>query len=118
MSRILTVDDDLYMLELYKGILEEAGHELKTAEDAAGALVIYQEFHPELVILDLDIPGGGGMKVYDRLRKILMVDIPVIFVTGTEEGLGTVSRDLRVRVMNKPLDQALLLGNISRLLTG
>lgn len=33
MSRILTVDDDLYMLELCKGILEETGHELRTAED-------------------------------------------------------------------------------------
>ncbi|HBB67624.1 MAG: hypothetical protein A2X31_03810 [Elusimicrobia bacterium GWB2_63_22] len=118
MSRILTVDDDLYILELYRGVLEEAGHALRTAEDAAGALVVYQEFHPELVILGFDIPGGGGMKVYDRLRKILMVDIPVIFMTGTEEGSGPVLLDPRVRVMHKPIDQALLLGNISRLLAG
>lgn len=118
MSRILAVDDDLYILELYRGICREAGHELRTAEDAAGALSVYQDFHPDLIILDLDIPGGGGLKVYDRLRKILMLDIPVIFMTGTEEGLGGVSRDPRVRVMHKPINQPLLLGNISRLLEG
>lgn len=118
MSRILAVDDDLYILELYKGILGEAGHEFRTAQDAAGAIMAYQDFHPELIILDLDIPGGGGMRVYDRLRKIFMLDIPLIFMTGAEEGLESVSGDPQVRIMRKPIDQQLLLQNISGLLAG
>lgn len=118
MSRILAVDDDLYILELYKEILGEAGHEFSTAQDAAGALMAYQEFHPELIVLDLDIPGGGGMRVYDRLRKLFMLDIPVIFMTGAVEGLEALSRDPHARVMRKPIDQTLLLQNISRLLAG
>ena len=53
MSKIMAVDDDLYILDLYKTILTEAGYEVGTAEDAMSAVTKFQEFKPDLLILDV-----------------------------------------------------------------
>ncbi len=64
MFKIMAVDDDLYILELYKTILVEAGYEVETAEDAMSAITKYQEFKPDLLILDVEMPAGGGVKSF------------------------------------------------------
>ncbi len=114
--KILVVDDDLTILELYKEILLKAGFEVRTAEDAIGAVTKFQEFKPALVILDVDMPAGGGKKVFERLRIQLMSPAPIIFATASPEAVASLERNLNVVVLRKPLTPDLLVGTVKKLL--
>ncbi|MEA3306583.1 MAG: response regulator [Elusimicrobiota bacterium] len=116
MPKILAVDDDLYILDLYKTMLTEAGYEVATAEDAMSAVTKFQEFKPDLLILDVEMPAGGGEKVFDRLRNLFMVTIPIIFSTGVPENVQRYASFENVTVLKKPVDKETLLGEIKRLL--
>ena len=114
--KILVVDDDPIILELYKEILSKAGFEVQTAEDAMGAVTRFQEFKPALVILDVDMPAGGGRKVFERLRIQLASPAPVIFSTGSPESVAGLEKNLNVVILKKPLTPEILLGAVRTLL--
>ncbi len=116
MSKILAVDDDLFILELYKTILIEAGYEVETAEDAMSCISKFQEFKPDLLILDVEMPAGGGEKVFDRLRNLFLVSIPIIFSTGVPENVTRYASFKNVTVLKKPVNKETLLGEIKKLL--
>ena len=116
MSKILAVDDDLFILELYKTILTEAGYEVETAEDAMSSVTKFQEFKPDLLILDVEMPAGGGEKVFDRLRNLFMVTIPIIFSTGIPESVECYAGQDNVTILKKPVNKETLLNEIKRLL--
>ncbi len=116
MTKILAVDDDLYILDLYKTMLTEAGYEVATAEDALSSVSKFQEFKPDLLILDVEMPAGGGEKVFDRLRNLFMVTIPVIFSTGVPENVEHYANLSNVTVLKKPVDKETLLTTIKELL--
>ncbi|MCG2726674.1 MAG: response regulator [Elusimicrobia bacterium] len=116
MFKILAVDDDLCILELYKGMLAEAGFEVQTAEDALSAITKYQEFKPDLLILDVEMPAGGGEKVFDRLRNLFMVTIPIIFSTANPTSVKRYANFANVIVLKKPVDKETILSEIKRLL--
>ena len=116
MSKVMAVDDDLYILELYKTMLKEAGYEVETAEDGMSAVTKFQEFKPDLLILDVEMPAGGGEKVFDRLRNLFMVTIPIIFSTGVPENVTRYASFKNVTVLKKPVDKETLLNEIKRLL--
>lgn len=116
MAKILAVDDDLYILELYKALFTDEGFVVETAEDASGALVKYHEFKPDLIILDVDMPAGGGQKAFERLRNIIGSSIPVIFSTGLPENVAHLARSASVAVLKKPVDNEKLLFEARRLL--
>ncbi|MDD5210498.1 MAG: response regulator [Elusimicrobiales bacterium] len=114
--KLLVVDDDMTILELYKEILTKAGFEIETAEDAIGAVTKFQEFKPALVILDVDMPAGGGKKVFERLRMQLMSPAPIIFSTASPEAVASLERNLNVVVLKKPLTPDLLVDTVKKLL--
>jgi CheY-like chemotaxis protein len=107
MARILAVDDDLSILEIYKEIFAGAGFEIATAEDAVSAVTRYQDFKPDLLVLDVDMPAGGGQKVFDRLRNLFQTATPIIFSTGMPES---------VAVLKKPVNAGQLVAEAKRLL--
>lgn len=115
--KVLVVDDDLTILELYKDFLGPAGFEVQTAEDAVSALAIFQEFKPALVILDVDIPGGGGKSVFERLRIQLAAPTPIIFSTGSPEEVQALEKNMNVVVLKKPLVPATILEAIRKMLS-
>lgn len=114
--KILVVDDDLAILELYREILSKAGFEVQTAEDAIGAVTRFQEFKPALIILDVDMPAGGGRKVFDRLRMQLLSPVPIIFSTATPESVASLEKNLNVLVLKKPVTPGILTGAVKDLL--
>ena len=64
-------------------LLARSGHETRVAADGAHALEIAHEFHPNIVFLDIGLPGLDGFQVARRLRKIpACQEIPIIAVTG------------------------------------
>jgi two-component system chemotaxis response regulator CheY len=116
MAKILAVDDDLFILELYKEIFSKAGFEIHTAEDASGAMAKYQEVKPDLLVLDVDMPAGGGQKVFDRLRNLLLTATPIIFSTGTPESVAGLAKNLNVVVLKKPVNPETLIDTAKKLL--
>ncbi len=116
MARILAVDDDLIILELYKEIFSKAGFEIYTAEDASGAMVKFHELKPDLVVLDVDMPAGGGQKVFDRLRNVVLTATPIIFSTGSPESVAGLGKLFNVVILKKPVDPVTLIASAKKLL--
>jgi DNA-binding response OmpR family regulator len=114
--RILVVDDDQNILELYTEILTKAGFEINTAEDTFGAVTKYQAFKPALIVLDVDMPAGGGRKVFERLRLQLASATPILFSTASPESVADLAKNLNVVVLKKPLTPAILIEAVKKLL--
>lgn len=114
--KVLVVDDDLHILDLYSEILSKAGFEIATAEDAIGAVTKFQEFKPALVVLDVDMPAGGGKKVFERLRMQLLSPTPILFSTASPESVASLEKNLNVMVLKKPVTPGILVGAVKDLL--
>lgn len=67
-KKILIIDDEPDIQRLLKALLEMAGYTVASALDSMQALMIARQVKPDLMILDIRMPGGGGIKVYERLR--------------------------------------------------
>jgi CheY-like chemotaxis protein len=68
--RVLVVDDNVDAAESLSALLEAAGHAVRTAYDGPQALRLAREFEPELVLLDLGLPGMDGFEVARALRAV------------------------------------------------
>jgi len=81
--RILVADDDEGISRLLTRILQRAGYTVVTAVDGAQAVSQAQQESPDLVLLDILMPGGGGLLALARLKMSAKTDrIPVIVLTG------------------------------------
>jgi two-component system chemotaxis response regulator CheB len=117
MAKILAADDDAAMTDYYKALFSEAGFEVETAADGAAALDKYLDAHPDLLILDVDMPNGGGERLFSIIRRILQLGKPVIFVTGMPERVQNLALTYRwVSIFGKPVNGDALLGEVNRLL--
>ena len=81
--RVLIVDDERTIRETLKEILEEEGYEVFTEEVGSRVLERVRELRPDLIILDLFLPGISGMEVLRRLNEEGLTEkIPVVIVSG------------------------------------
>ncbi len=108
-STILIVDDNLAGRETLKGLLYGRGYELLFAANGIDALRLAEEHTPDMMLLDVMMPGMDGFEVCQRLRKNPKVaEIPVIMVTALDD------RESRLRgieagaddFVSKPFDHA------------
>ncbi|MBE6713359.1 MAG: response regulator transcription factor [Ruminococcaceae bacterium] len=68
-NKILVVDDDLNIGEVLKLYLEKEGFEVKTAGDGVEAVDVFKIFEPDLVLLDIMMPGKDGWQVCREIRE-------------------------------------------------
>ena len=80
---ILVVDDDPNICRLEQLYLEKEGYEVRTAADGNSAIEAFRKLPPDLVLLDVMLPGADGYEVLKAIRK--SGDIPVIMVTAKGE---------------------------------
>jgi CheY-like chemotaxis protein len=80
--RILVVEDEPDVRNGMADLLRIAGHEVEAAGDGAAALATCDEFGPDLVLLDIGLPGMDGYEVGRRLREILGDRARIVAVTG------------------------------------
>jgi len=81
--RVLIVDDDHYIRGLLRALLEKEGLECHEAEDGLEALSAARELHPDLMILDVMLPGLDGYKICRMLKyDEKYSDISIIMVTS------------------------------------
>lgn len=83
LGKILIVDDDENICELIKMYLEVTGYATKVVYDGKKAQEVYMSFGPDLVVLDMMLPGMDGMEVLKWIRK--EGNIPVIMLTARGE---------------------------------
>jgi DNA-binding response OmpR family regulator len=86
-ARVLVVDDDLTIAEVVGDYLRDAGLETRHAADGQSALSLVREWPPDLVVLDLMLPGIDGLEVCRRLRAAQRgrQPLPVIMLTALGE---------------------------------
>ena len=82
-TRVLLVDDDPKIISLLKRGLAYEGFEVYTALDGASGLVATQTYQPQLVLLDITMPGLDGLEVCRRLH--LLQDIAIIMLTACDD---------------------------------
>lgn len=117
MDKILAIDDELTMTDFYEDLFSGAGYEIKTAADATAGMDLYYDFKPDLLVLDADMPGGGGERVFGISRTLLNSDIPIIFITGLPERVAKLAlTNSNVRVYQKPVDTKDLLSTVKEMI--
>lgn len=85
---ILVVDDDEYVLDLLQVYLLKEGYRVVGARDGNEALELFKREHPDLVVLDIMMPGLDGLEVCQRIRKTSRV--PVIMLTAKDEDVDKI----------------------------
>ena len=84
-GRVLVVDDEPTIAEIVARYLERAGYETKIAADGHAALAHASDWHPELVVLDLMLPGIDGLEVMRMLREGGGPRVAIILLTAKGE---------------------------------
>ena len=118
-ASILIVDDYVDALEAWRLFLRAAGFEVHTAADGVTALAEAVQRHPDLIVMDLELPKMSGLDVAKALRQREDTrDIPLIVATGYSHAQALAqSQDVRVdAVIVKPCDPDQLVSEIKRLL--
>ena len=118
-THVLVVDDDLDSLAMHRDVLQSAGFQVETAPDGVSALRACRRLKPQLVLLDLLMPGIDGGEVLKQLRNDERTKlVPVIALTGVPEWLQD-HRDEAAEfdeILLKPVPQDLLVQSVGRLL--
>ena len=113
---VLVIDDDLTLLELLSGHLQTAGYGVLTARDGPSGLRSAAEAQPDLVVLDVMMPGMDGWEVGERLREKSRV--PIIMLTAKGEEIDKL-RGFRLGVddyVTKPFSFAELVARVGAVL--
>ncbi len=84
--QILVVDDNQDNIDLIKDILDTLGYDILTALDGPSALDLASEHHPDLIVLDVNMPGMSGFQVVEHLKNDeIMQSIPIIMLTALSD---------------------------------
>lgn len=119
MAQVLVVDDDAVIRDLLRVNLELEGYDVVAAADGATALEQIAAAHPDLVLLDVMMPGVDGWEVASRLKADeATAPIPIVFLTAramrADVKRGT---DLGVEAyITKPFDPEELIALVDRLI--
>ncbi len=119
-TQILIVEDHPTMREAMRMVLEHEGFAIREAADGAAALSMVRQQQPDLVFLDLNIPGTSGADVLRELKGDPQTrDVRVIIVTATgEEGREQVISLGADEYFTKPFSPLALLRTVERVLAG
>lgn len=85
-KKILAVDDELDVLLIVKAALQSEGYQVETANNGPDALMLAKDIQPDLIMLDVMMPGMTGFDVLHALKaNDATALIPVIMLTGVSE---------------------------------
>jgi len=80
-GRVLVVDDEAHVRDLLRDVLTAMGDEVVTVADGAQALEAVPTFQPDVIMVDLMMPGLSGTDVRDALRRSGVL-IPIVLISG------------------------------------
>lgn len=95
MPKILIVDDDLTITELMKALMMMEGYEPTVVNNSTKALDVAASFQPDLITMDLMMPGISGFDLCEQLRQDpRFANLPILIVTAKDDP-GTKERAMR-----------------------
>ncbi len=113
--KVLAIDDDTAITELLSLLLKSHGFEIVTANSGEEGLTIFEEQQPDVIILDLMMPGIDGQEVCRRIRTVS--DVPIIILSALDNP-GTVAQALDAGAddyLIKPVPSSVLIAHIKAL---
>ena len=116
---ILIVDDNPLNMKLVNVLLAGEGYRVRTAADAEEALAVLQECHPQMILMDIQLPGIDGLELTRRLktnpstRDITILGLTAYAMKGDEERIRSAGCD---GYIPKPIDTRALPGLIKSFL--
>lgn len=110
MSRVLLVDDNAAAMQATALLLRNWGHEVQVAPDGASALAAVRKWRPQLVLLDIGLPGINGFEVAASLRRepalgCRIIAMSALYREGDDARLAAAGVD---QLLRKPLDVSFL----------
>ena len=125
-KKVLIADDEPDVHVFVRTALEDEGYQILSVSDGEAALRVARAEKPDLVILDVQMPGKSGFDVFDELRKSEATgSIPVIMLTAvsqrtglrfSEEDMGELYTNEPEAFIDKPVDPDALRETVARLL--
>jgi two-component system cell cycle response regulator DivK len=112
---ILVVDDNIDNLDLTQILLEGEGFEVRLAEDAETALKTLQTYRPQLILMDIQLPGMDGLELTRRLRKepalhnVIILALSAYAMKGDEDNARLAGCD---GYITKPIDTRSFAGTV------
>ncbi|WP_276167525.1 response regulator [Zobellia alginiliquefaciens] len=116
--KILTIDDQLLILLSVEKRLLELGYEVKTADSGEKGIEIFNDFKPDLVLVDINMPGITGLDVVKHIRVDKKSDTPILVMSGnTDEKIIVDGFDLGINdYMKKPVSLDEMAARIKRII--
>jgi DNA-binding response OmpR family regulator len=109
MERILVVDDETQIVRLLEYFLTSKGYEAYTAMNGAEALEVVKEKRPHVVLLDIIMPGMGGIETLKEIKKINPETIVIMVTAVIDEELAKWAIQLGADdYITKPFDLSLI----------
>lgn len=110
---ILVVDDNLDFLKITGLILKTQGYNSRTAGSVLEAAILLEEFHPDLMILDINLNGEDGRDFCQSLKSRSGNDqMKVIMISGYEENIGTIAWSGADDFLLKPFEMDQLISKV------
>lgn len=110
MAKVMLVEDDIELAELYKVQFEKSGYEFHYVSNGLEALTKTGEIRPDVILLDIMLPGTNGLEVLKKLKQeTATAHIPVIILSNlpeeaaSEKGLNLGAISYLVKSDNTPL---------------
>ncbi|MDR5874959.1 response regulator [Halomonas sp. CUBES01] len=121
MAKVLVVDDEPNILISLEFLMQQAGFDVITADDGEQALAHVQQAPPDLILLDISLPGISGFDVLEQLRQqTATAALPIIMLTAhgreveREKGMALGADDY----ITKPFSTQALVEKVNALLSG
>ncbi len=105
-ARLLLVDDEPHLLRAFEVMLKHRGYDVRSALTVDIAIGIIQEWTPDVVLSDYNIPGQNGGDLLNAIRQLfpeLLTKMEFIFITGQAAAVENDVRCRGIRVLEKPL---------------
>ncbi|GAB6907498.1 Response regulator with diguanylate cyclase domain (modular protein) [Desulfosarcina cetonica] len=118
-ARVLIVDDEVMNLKLFKAYLSSENYEILTAENGHDAIAVINQHPPDVILLDVMMPGIDGFEVTRRLKQnAATASIPIILVTALSgQGNKTLGLDAGAdEFLTKPIQRAELVARVRSML--
>ena len=120
MKKILIIDDDKHVADALGIRLRASGYGVLKAADGLEGLKLAAHHRPDLVVMDVWMPGGLGVLIAQRLKHIGLGEVPVIFLTASKkQDVWEIAEEVGpAGFFEKPYDAKELLNSIALALGG
>ncbi len=119
LSKVLLVEDDQKLARLIASFLSQHGFEVRQVHRGDAAFAAFLDFKPQVVVLDLMLPGQNGLQVCREIRRV--ANLPILILTAQEDdldhilGLESGADDYVIKPIEPPVLLARLRACISKL---